>query len=88
MSISDGLGPYILHPEKEKTLHMREDMDGKVFLSRQSRLFSFLVNMIKVLLPICTLTSPAKNYVSSQGKGINRRNEGNIINIFFGFDTL
>ena len=54
-------------------------MDGKVFLSRQSRLFSFIVNIIEVLLSICTLTWPANSYVSSQGKGINRRTEGNVI---------
>ena len=31
--------------------------------------------MIKILLPVCTLTWRANSYVSRQGKSINRRNE-------------
>ena len=41
----------------------------------------FIVNMIKVLLPVCTLTWPVNNYVSRQGKGTNRRNESTNISI-------
>ena len=39
MSISDGSGSYILRQKIEKTQPMREEMDGKVFISRQSRHF-------------------------------------------------
>ena len=39
----------------------------------------FIDNMIKVLFSICTLNWPVNNYVSRQGKGINRRNESTII---------
>ena len=38
-------------------------------------IFAFVVNMIKILFPICTLNWHVNNYVSRQGKGINRRNE-------------
>ena len=66
---------------------MKERMDGTVFTSCQSRRFALYnminiyicVNMIKVLLPVCTLTWPVNNYVSRQGKGINKRNENTII---------
>ena len=39
---------------------------------------AFVVNMIKVLIPICTLTWRVNNYVCRQGKGINRRIESTI----------
>ena len=38
----DGLGSYIFHRKMEKTQPMREEMDGKVFISRQNRQFSSL----------------------------------------------
>ena len=50
-------------------------MDGEVSVSRQSRHFSFIDNIIKVLFSICTLKSFVNIYASLQGKGINRRNE-------------
>ena len=43
---------------------MREEMDEKVFLPRQSRHFSFVVNTIKVFFAIFTLTSRLNNCVS------------------------
>ena len=44
-------------------------MDGRVFISRQSRHpFSLMNIMIKVLFPICTLMWRVNNYVSRQGK--------------------
>ena len=46
MSISDGLGPYNFRPRLEKTRRMREEMDGKVYISHQSRHFLFIVIMI------------------------------------------
>ena len=52
----DGLGPNIFRRKMEKSRHKRDEMDGKLFISRQSWHFSFIVYMIKVLIPICTLT--------------------------------
>ena len=44
-------------------------MDGKVFISRQSRHLFLLINsMIKVLFPICTLIWRENIYFSRQGK--------------------
>ena len=42
-------------------------------------ILAFIVNMIKVLFPICTLTWRVNIYVSRQGKDVNRRNESTII---------
>ena len=58
---------------------MKEEIDGKVFSSRQSRNFSFVNKMIKVLFPIYTLSWHVNNYVSRKGKGIIRRNESTLI---------
>ena len=38
---------------------------------------------MEVLFHICTLTWSVNNYVSRQGKGINRRNENTITNMIF-----
>ena len=57
----------------ERTQSMKEEMGGEVFISRQSRYFSFIDNMIKVLFPICTLNWIVNKYVSRQGKVINGR---------------
>ena len=56
---------------------MKIEMDQKVIISRQSRHFFFVNNFIKVLFPVCTLIWLVNNYVSHQGKGINRSNESN-----------
>ena len=47
----------------------------KLFISRQNWRFDNKVVIYKVVFPICTLTWRVNNYVSRQGKGINRRNE-------------
>ena len=58
------IGPYPLLSKE-----MREEMDGSVFITRQSRhLFPLINNMIKVLFLICTLIWRVNNYVSRQGK--------------------
>ena len=63
------IGPYFSCRKMGKTLSVREEMDGKAFISRQSRHhFSLINNMIKVLFPICTLIWLVNNYVSRQGK--------------------
>ena len=69
MSISDGSDPYLFCRKMERTWSVREEMDGKVFISRQSRHpFPLINNMIKVLFPICTLIWRVNNHVSRQGK--------------------
>ena len=69
MSISDGSDPYLFCRKMEKTRSLKEEMDGKVFIFRQSRHpFPLMINMIKILFPICTLIWRANSYVSRQGK--------------------
>ena len=51
MSISDGLDPYIFRQKMERTQSIKEEMDGKVFNSRQSRHLSFLFILIKIIFP-------------------------------------
>ena len=69
MSISDGSDRNFFCRKMEKTRSVKEEMDGRVFISRQSRhRFSLINNMTKVLFPICTLIWRVNNYVSRQGK--------------------
>ena len=69
MSISDGSDPYFFRGKMEKSLSVREEMDGRVFISLKSRHpFPLISNMIKVLFPVCTLIWRANNYVSRQEK--------------------
>ena len=69
MSISDGSDRTFFCRKMEKSRSEKEEMDGKVFISRQSRHPFFLINtMIKVLFPICTLIWRVNNYFSRQGK--------------------
>ena len=69
MSSSDGSDRTFSCRKVEKTRSVREEMDGKMFISRQSRHpFSLIYNMIKVLFPICALIWRVYNYVSRQGK--------------------
>ena len=44
----------------------------------ESVVFVTLVNMIKVIFPLCTLTWRVNNYVSRQIRGIYRRIESTI----------
>ena len=75
MTNVDGLDPYRFRRKMEKVRFMKEEMDGEVFISRQSQNFSFIDDMIKVLLPMCTFNWRENNYVSRQRKSIKRRNE-------------
>ena len=75
ISISDWSDPWIFRRKMQKTRSVKEEMEGKLFISRQSRHISFVFIMIKVLSLLCTFTWRVNNYVSRQGKGINRRNE-------------
>ena len=81
MSISDGLDPYLFCRKMEKMRFAKEEMDGEVFISRQSRRFSFIDIIFKVLFPVCTLNWRVDSFVSRQEKGINRRNKSTNINI-------
>ena len=56
----------------EKTRSVKEEVKGRVFISRQSRHFSFVIIMNKVLFPTLYFVN---NFVSRQGKGIYSRNE-------------
>ena len=47
MSISDGLDPRFFRRKMEETRSMKEEMDGEVFVFRQSRHFSFVDFMIQ-----------------------------------------
>ena len=68
MSVSDGLGPSIF-------CRKWEELDGKLFYARQSRHSDIEIKISEAVFPIFPLTWLANNYVSRQGKGINRRNE-------------
>ena len=78
MYISDQSGRKCFRRKMEKTRFMKEEMDGEMFISRQSRHFFFIGNMIKVLFPNCTLNWRVNNYVSRQIKSINSRNESTV----------
>ena len=60
ISIFDRLDPYIFRRKMEKTRSLKEEMDGKVFISRQSRHISFVVIMITVLFPTLYLDLACK----------------------------
>ena len=52
ISISDWSDPYIFRRKIEKTLSVKEEMEGKLFISRQSRHIFFVIIMTKVLFPV------------------------------------
>ena len=58
-----------------KTRSMREEMDGKLFISRQNRLFSFVKIINKTFIVICALIWRVNNRVSRQEKELYRKNE-------------
>ena len=51
MSISDWSDPYVFPRKMEKTRSVKEEMDGKMFISRQSQHISFVIVMSEVLFP-------------------------------------
>ena len=69
MSFSDGSGPYISYRKMETTQLLRKEMEGKVFLSRQSRHLSFVGNIIKVLFPTLYLDLACKQLCFLPRKG-------------------
>ena len=63
----DELGSYISCRKIEKTLRMKQEMDGKVFISNQSRHF-FVDNRIKVLISILYLDLACKQLIMFPAK--------------------
>ena len=55
ISISDWSEPYIFRRKMEMTRSVKEEMEGNLFVSRQSRHISFVIIMIKKLFPILYL---------------------------------
>ena len=82
MSISDGLDPYILLSKdgKDAVYERRIGQKGGYF---PPELAFCSVNNLTVLFPILSLDWRVNNFVSRQGKGMNRRSESTIIIILF-----
>ena len=59
----------------KKTRSVKEETDGKMFISRQSRHISLVNILIKVLFPNLYFNLACKQFCSRQAKGLNRRNE-------------
>ena len=57
----------------------------KLFIYLQSRYSHFDLLLMQVFFRICTLTWRVNNYVSRQGKDINRRNESAKTQLLFIF---
>ena len=74
------IGPYFFlsKDRKDAGCEGRNGWKG-VYFPLELASFDFIVNMIKVLFPIGTLTWLVNNYVSRQGKGINRINESTFV---------
>ena len=51
ISISDWSDSYIFRQKMEKTWSVKEETEGKLFISRQSWHISFVINVIKILFP-------------------------------------
>ena len=71
----DKLDPYTFRRKMEKTRSVNEEMDGKMFIARQSRHLSLSFIWIKYFSLLCTLTWRVNKYVSHRGESINRTNE-------------
>ena len=68
MSDFDGLDPYIFRLMMEKTRSVKEDVDGLVFISRQSRHVSFVIILNKVLFRTLYLDLGCKQFCFPQRK--------------------
>ena len=66
--------PFPLEDGKEASYEVRNWWKG-AFFPPESAAFVFLVNIIKALFPIGTLTWRVNNYVARQGKVIKRKTE-------------
>ena len=81
ISFLDGKNPYSFRRKMGRTRSMEEKMNGELFISRQSRLFSLIDNMMTVILPYLYLELACKQLRFHPEKGINWRNEST--KIFF-----
>ena len=78
ISILDALGLYLsVKRWKRRGLWDKRWINRCLFPDRVG-IVAFVLNMIEVLFPVCTLTWRANNYVSRQQKSIKRRNESTI----------
>ena len=68
MSIFYGLGPYFSRRKMEKERPVTGEMDGKVFITRQSPHFSSVDKLVEVLSPICTSNCRVNIYNSAKEK--------------------
>ena len=68
MPISDWSDSYIFRRKREKTRSVKEEMEGNVFISRQSRHISFVIIMIKVLFPTLYVYLAYKQFVPVKEK--------------------
>ena len=77
------IGP-VLFLSKDGKVAVREGRNGRkgVYFPPESAFF-FIVNMIKVLFPDCTLNWRVNNFVFRQRNGINRRNANTFFNMSF-----
>ena len=73
MSISDEIGPFIFRRDVEKTLFMRNELDGKMNILRPSPHVLLFEFNVKVLLPFLHLDLDCKQLSFSIKKGINTR---------------
>ena len=80
--ISNWLRPYAFRRMLEKMGSMRKEMDGGVFMSRQSRHFSFVTNMVKLLFPTLHLDLACKQVIFPPSKGTDKSNENTNIIIY------
>ena len=53
-----------------------------LLITRHNRDFDFDVVIFEVLFPICTLTCRVENFVSRQGKDVNKINESTDVLVF------
>ena len=83
MSVFDGLDPYICRRKMEKTRSMGEELDGRVLISRQSRQYSFIDNMIKVIFAYLYPNLACKQLCFPPRKDIYTRNESTVNILFF-----
>ena len=67
--------PCIFLPLMENTRPLRNEMDRKVFISRQTCHFLFVNEMINNFSPNLYLIWLINNFISCQGKVFNRRSE-------------
>ena len=78
MSISDGADPYFFRRKMEMTRFVKEEKDGEMFISRQSRPL-FLYNQYdESTFPYLYLDLACKQLYFLPGKGMNRRNKSTV----------